>query len=269
MNLKDKEGFALDLIKEIYARYKRPIVYASFGKDSMVLLHLVKRAGLKFPVMFHREPFCPEKYRFANRIIEAEGLSVYDYPPLVSTMTQRGDYVEIINWHSVGRDFLYMPTGIDDRVPATICGRDDILGKPKCHYVYGWQVGLLGQKDSDKDPILQEPKIGQSIHVHSGSADFAYPIRYFTDADIWEYTRQNRIPYHEARYNSADFFKEFEDRTYNPDYFPVCVNCLRKGTGPRVYCFRERGDIDSISNLVPFIKPEDADQGPKAAIIGG
>jgi hypothetical protein len=263
MTLNRKIDQAVDIIVKAVMAHAHPVAYSSFGKDSMVLLSLIQTCGYKFPVIFHREAFCPIKYRFANKIIEEYGYSVYDYPPLICSVIKNGTYIEIINWHTIGNKFLYMPTGIDrnDKGPL-LCGFKDILCKPKADYAYPWDVAFVGQKSSDVDPILGPMTLEYDIKTNPASADFAYPLRHFTDADIWTYTERFNLPVHDARYDRANGYREFEDRTCNPDYFPICMNCLDRDGPKSVWCNRLGMETNNISGEVPYSEPATTKDGP-------
>jgi 3'-phosphoadenosine 5'-phosphosulfate sulfotransferase (PAPS reductase)/FAD synthetase len=104
----------------------------SFGKDSMVLLHLCRSMDFKWPVLFHREPFMPHKYRFANQIIDDWNLTVYDYRPSAVSIMKKGHTMEIVNEYQIGTQTCVVPTGICsiEGEKEFICGLEDLLCKP-------------------------------------------------------------------------------------------------------------------------------------------
>ena len=58
-----------NLIREAIAGAQRPAAMLSFGKDSMVLAHLIRGESKPFPmdVIYLREPWMQHKNTFANR----------------------------------------------------------------------------------------------------------------------------------------------------------------------------------------------------------
>jgi len=248
--LEKKVTRAVNFIRDTALWYKNPVVYSSFGKDSMVLLSLVQQAGFKFPILFHREPHHPLKYVFANRVIELASYEVHDYPPMFTRLSvgKKGD-VEIINYHQCGEKVIYMPTGI--RAPEEghpfLCGLIDIYNKPCGSFSYPWDVGLIGHKNTDKDPILGDVGLKTELYHNEKSADFVFPLRDFTDADVWEYTQVHKLPVNYARYDKKNNWKEKKDITFNPDYFHACTSCLTSDT--EVWCPKFQKTVPSAGAL--------------------
>lgn len=235
--LHKKVAGALELIKE--HQEQQPVVMSSFGKDSMVLLDLARRALGTFPVVFYREPFFPEKYRFANAVIDMWGLTVYDYPTLGTKVLKVGDQYEVANFMQVGKEpstYLWIPTGVVP--PQTgkpfLCGLLDLVQKPTGTFAFPWKTLLIGHKSADVDPLHGPLKL--KAQVIEGSPKLVFPLEAFTDEDIWDYTVAAKLPIHATRYNEADNWAEHEDKTYNQDYFPTCMACLDKDGPDTVYC---------------------------------
>ena len=61
MNLESKIDEAQNLVYRVLAHAKTPAIMSSFGKDSMVMLHLIRSLKRDLPVVFYREPFMPKK----------------------------------------------------------------------------------------------------------------------------------------------------------------------------------------------------------------
>ncbi len=260
MTLDEKVVAALTLIEEQCAQHAHPVVMSSFGKDSMVLLSLIRKAGLKLPVIFHTEPFEPKKYTFSNRVIEAMGYSVYDWPPFEMQVIQRGEHFEIVNRHQVAPErFDYLPIGIKepgpDAAPDTyLCGLKDLYMKPTGGFVFPWDLILLGHKSSDVDPILGPVPLEHD--VVKDAIDSAFPLRHFTDEDIWAYTVREKIPINHGRYDARNGFKEKPDLSTNPDWFSVCTACMRKGGAEEVNCPKQNRVIPNVANLLRWVPAE-------------
>jgi hypothetical protein len=253
----DKVRGAIALIKEIVPNHSAPIVMSSFGKDSMVLLDLVKKANFKLPILSYREPFSPRKYLFANAIIHANDYTVYDYPPLETWFSRRNGSVEIVNLHQgpAGNAPIYLPTGV--KPPKMdqpfLCGLSDIYGKPTVSsYSFPWDLALIGHKASDVDPILGPVPI--NTFFQSGDLSLLFPLKAFTDEDIWRYTIEFNLPINEQRYNRLDNWKEFEDITFNPDYFHACTACMDPESPKEVFCPKVAGMIPNVSQHLRVMK---------------
>jgi len=64
-----KEKETLLYIEHILNKSYNPVILCSFGKDSMVMLYLIRKIKKDIPVLFFKEPFFPKKYSFANEVI--------------------------------------------------------------------------------------------------------------------------------------------------------------------------------------------------------
>lgn len=248
--LQDKIQTALEVIREMPGL--SPVVMSSFGKDSMVLLDLVKRVRGKLPILFFREPFFPEKYAFANRQILENGYSVYDYPPLSTAVNKKGEAFEISNFYQAGtvNEYIFCPTGIETPVEGEpyLCGLYDLLNKPTGTFTFPWDTVLLGHKSSDTDPMLDKCPLTSHV-VKSGPLNAIFPIKDFTDADVWAYHNEFKLPVHHSRYSNGC---ELSDKSKNPDYFPACMACIDRDGPPVVHCPRTGGLIPNISGSVKY-----------------
>jgi len=74
----EKVEFALKFIDDNYRNYKNMATINSFGKDSMVMQHLVNTAGLShLPVLWIKPPFLPKvTVEFAEKVIKEWNLDV-------------------------------------------------------------------------------------------------------------------------------------------------------------------------------------------------
>ena len=95
---------SLAFIDEMLTEFKSPAVLWSSGKDSMVLLHLVRRVRKDLPVVFFREPFQPRRYAFANDIIEDWELNVHEWPPIATAVAFKNDTTSLVHRFQVAPD---------------------------------------------------------------------------------------------------------------------------------------------------------------------
>lgn len=247
---------SFSIVEKAVSASKTPIVLCSFGKDSMVMLHLIRKVREDIPVLFFKEAFHPRKYIFANRIIAEWNLTVYEYPPTAMEIMNNNGVTEIINLYSLGFGaYLYLPTGIVQKQAHDspfICALRDVYHKPKVdNFYYQWDLTFIGHKDSDKDVILENAK-PQDGYRQAGLTYFVYPLKDWTDADIWEYMEKNNIPYNDKRYDKANGYKEFEDYTFNNDYHECCYNCINFDEPDITFCHLENKSVLNISRTMNF-----------------
>ena len=235
MTLVDK---TLNYLRDVLSESNKPVLMSSFGKDSMVMLHLVRQIE-NVPVIFFKEPFFPKKYSFANRIIEDWNLAVYEYPPFATNTVARNGTFEVINYYSLKDNvILYLPTGIEKYKEGEnfACSRFDFVDKPLVkNYSFPWDLILVGHKSSDVCPILGEVPL-KEMTIKYPSFSCSMPLKDWTDKDIWDYIEENDVPYNERRYDKENGYKEFSDRTYNNDYYPSCYACLDPENSDEVWC---------------------------------
>jgi hypothetical protein len=247
-------------VRTIMRVAERPAVMCSFGKDSMVLLHLVRTEGFNLPVIFHREPFLPRKYYFSRKVIALWNLTIYDFPPLQTAVQEHGGNYEIVNYYPAGARPCLVPTGLT--APAAgekpLCALHDIYLKPTGTFNYPWDVVFHGHKSSDVDPVYGPVPLSADFARNIDSASAAFVLRHFTDEDIWTYTERFKLPVHDERYEKADgAWRERADRTQNPDYFPACWACMVKDGGA-VPCPRLGGlETANVSAQLRWAKREE------------
>ena len=221
-NVYEKESAALALITEQLASAKTPIVLCSFGKDSIVLLHLCLRVR-KVPVIFLRFAKFHEKHAHAFSVMRDWDLEVYDLWPAFTQYYQSGSFFEVISSYPTGpRQFIYLFSGIRARradEARYLCAVDDILLRPKITGIdYPWDVTFLGQKGADDPELGEHGSIVQPVS-QLGNTTLVVPFVDWTDEDIWDYIHHYDLPYDLARY-------EDRDEATSPDKYPTCYACL-------------------------------------------
>lgn len=232
--LNKKIDYSLNLINEQINKHRNPVVMTSFGKDSMVLMDLVRKVDKNLPYLFHREALKPKKYRFSNEVIEKWDLTVYDFPPVQSAVqyTRLPDGTlefEIQNWYSFGNYTYTVPTGIIESDSDDCCCGLQILTKPKGQHEFIWDLVFIGHKSSDTDVFYESLELKTDVKNDIKDAPVTvFPLKDWTDEDIWEYSRQYNVPQNMERYGQKEFRNQSSDFTYNPDYFETCIKCINK-----------------------------------------
>lgn len=260
MTFDQKLAGARQLVRTLMRRAERPAIMCSFGKDSMVLLHLVRSEGLRLPVIFHREAFLPKKYAFSRKVIALWNLAVYDFPPLQTAVQEHAGNYEIVNYYPAGARPCIVPTGLT--APAgtekPLCALHDLYLKPTGTFNYPWDVVFHGHKSSDVDPVYGPVPLAADFARNIDSASAVFPLRHFTDADVWAYHAKFDLPVHVERYEEhGGSWREKADRTHNPDYFPACWACMVKGGGA-VPCPRYEGaETANVSAQLRWAKREE------------
>lgn len=254
MQIQEKIQESKEVIKSLIKEFKTPCVLCSFGKDSMVMLHLIRETVGNLPVVFFSWPQMPRKLEFAHKIIKEWDLEVYQcVPPVGSSVMHGNNKSEVMNHFALGQGVLKVPIGRcepDFSSKDWLCGRDAFLHRPFGNFAWPWDVAFCGHKGSDKDEIMGTLTIDCFLKQTPASASLLYPLMKWTDKDISDYTLENGIPYNDKRYYRD--LTELPDKTYNNDRFPYCNRCFKDDLGDTVICPKNNLPISSIKDLVPI-----------------
>lgn len=256
--LQVKIGKACEVIEQSLSQAKRPCVLCSFGKDSVLMLYMIREWFTKdLEVVFFKNPWFPRKTAFAERVISDWELNVHSQiPPIASSMSTTDTGCEIVRHYQVGSKPIYLPLGRQpiDLSPNWLCGRETILGSPHGTYQWPWDLAFHGHKASDTDPVQGEVPIEMDIHQNYGAASFAYPLRTFTDEDVWELTRKFELPFNKLRHKTLESPENDKNDFWNPDYLPYCTECLDRRKEKTVTCPKTRLKVTNISSQINHVE---------------
>lgn len=270
--MKEKIESASEIIRMVSREYRNPIIYSGIGKDSLPMVHLCRKLGLKWEIMFHRDPYFPHKYRFANMIIDKWGLVCRDYPARICSIFYMNGIFEVVRGFGVGYHdlnlcaLLYMPKKLVEG--EYLCALKDIYLQPKGSYDYLWDVGLLAHRYSERKPHRggEQNLLRWQMKHNIGSADFAYPMWDWTDEDMYQYHVDNGIPINTDVYEVKDgtLIPKIDpktgeiDSTYNPDRRPACFECMKPDNPPTVFCPKKMCFTNNCyESLVKVMMPVD------------
>lgn len=258
--LREKIEDAARIINDALSERSNFVAMASGGKDSTVMLHLMKFVlGLNPPVLFHREPYNQEKYLFAMALFAKWGCSVHDYAPLFSSLIEGEETM------GAGRSYQIGVT--EDRKPVCfelmsilhapkegqpyLCGKVDILSRPTGTFNYPWNVAFVGHRSADQNPLNGKMPLKVEILKNPVGPWAAFPLKNWTDKEIWDYLDSNEIPVQNDRYDRIARI-ERKDKSKSGDHFTACIRCVDRRLKGRVMCPKLGYEIDNISSQVIY-----------------
>ena len=120
---------------------------------------------------------------------------------------------------------------------------------------FPFDVLVAGVKMCDRDPVFGQMHCPSDIQESKGSADFAFPIRKWSDKDIFQYTIAKDVPYQKTRYLLGDeTFTERKNTTHNPDHLNCCTRCLNPVNGQTFLCPKTGSRIQNRAFLITDLK---------------
>ena len=252
----------INKIKEWNKRWPRAVVLWSGGKDSTALLHLIRYgAEIDIPVIQYRQPKFRERYAYSDRLIKEWGLEVYEYPPMkvaladgpdVNTGEVRFDMLHYFQW---GRDCVILSLGTEKPKDGEkfLCGVTDFLQRPTGTFNWPWGAVYIGTKFEDTDLIKGHVPLAQDIRIIDGSPVSLYPMRDWTDDEIFWYLEDNGIEPDPTRYiKENEQWKNNPDKSLNADFYPACFNCVNRHMDRHVHCPKLNATITNISDMAPY-----------------
>lgn len=248
------------LIQSLLAEHRRAAVLWSSGKDSQVLLHLVRQVRPEVPVIFLREPWQPHRYAFAQAMLaDWRVTEVHDMTPSASYVCSRNGHTSIIHRFQMGAKGLDLPVDlVEIEGEELVCGLD-VMARPHGSTHCPWDLLLSGSRSADADPLLGPMPLSAHVIRQPGFPTTAFPLRDWSDAAVWDYIETEQVPYQTDRYEKTpEGWRERADKRGNPDYLAGCMRCMEPGDSPTVPCpkfgtvNRVAAHLPRIENPLPF-----------------
>jgi hypothetical protein len=255
MNLEQKIEETSEFLRFELGRYKNPCAMISFGKDSMVLLWLLRRIGIIPPIVFYTDPWFPKKYRFARDLIADLGLTIFDYPPLTVSMLYGRGIPAFVNEYqtssvttvAVPKNIVEYKEGVDSA--EYLCGVN-FFTRPLGAFNFPWDAAFVAHKDCDEDQIYGPVPLQTRVLYRDAGPDYLYPLKEWGHDDVWDYIERFSVPMQLDRYNVA-LRREHPHKTFNSDYWPACIRCVDKRlAGSQVFCPKMQRKIENVSAQV-------------------
>lgn len=248
--LQAKINTACRTIERALDLYKKPCLFSDFGKESVVLIHMIREWYSKEIVIVQfRHPWFQRKYDFADRLSKEWELTLHtDLPPSGMSLIQGENGAEIVNHYAVGAEYYLQPVrrqSIKSRM-KWLCARRDLLVRPTAKAFFPWDMILSPTKACD---LVDPSELTLDIRQNTASADMAFPLRHFTDAEIWGMIERWKLPYDKLRYQRQEdgtYAEDFEN-ILHPVPQPYCSDCLDCRKPGAVTCPESGLEVSNIS----------------------
>lgn len=198
-------------VRSALASSQSPAVLSSFGKDSMLLLALVREIAPRTPVIWFRDG---TDESFARQVIREWGLTAFSPAPadayLLANPTT--DETTLIAEYDFGGDRLPMLT---DLTPGTTCALTHFPHRTSLFYPF--DLLLVGWKDTDMHWVKGNAQLAANGFT-TGRAIVIAPIRHLTDEQVRAAIHTMNIPYRQVE-----------------DALPLCTACMT-AKSTEVYC---------------------------------
>ena len=258
--------------------FRAPVVLWSGGKDSTAMLHLLRfKLGVKLPCVQWREPRFRHRYAHSDLLAREWDLTLYDYAPGriaiqdgydIETGQPRFDFLKYYQWGHHSALVLSLgteaPTETEIAEDRYLCGLADVLQRPCGSFNWPWDSAFHGQKSADVDLIKGAVPLMQDVRRTPDSPTQLFPMRHWTDDDIFDYLEAEGVPMDPTRYDRATGkWGHKQDKSHNADYYPICWNCVNRHLSSPVYCPKLRSEVNNIAHLAPYEDNAIPEQGFK------
>lgn len=192
------EAESIEIIREAIALAQKPVMMYSIGKDSSVMLHLARKAFWPatptFPLLHIDTTWkFREMIAFRDRIVAESGMKL-----LVHINRARLD--EGVSPFTCDSDLYTTLMKTEALKQALDAERFDIIlgGARRDEEKSRAKERIFSFRSAGHrwEPKLQRPELWNlyNVRVHPGETIRVFPLSNWTEADIWEYIAEERIP---------------------------------------------------------------------------
>lgn len=197
-HLDQLEAESIHILREVAASFRRPVMLYSIGKDSSVLLHLLRKAF--YPA---RSPMpllhVDTTWKFREMIAFRDHLATAGDVQLLVHINEEGIRQGISPWvhgaavHTDVMKTAALKQALDKyQFDAAIGGarRDEEKSRAK------ERIFSFRNAQHRWDPKRQRPELWNlyNTHIHKGESVRVFPLSNWTEMDVWHYIRREGIP---------------------------------------------------------------------------
>lgn len=264
-NLRELEAESIHIIREVAASFEKPVMLYSIGKDSSVMVRLAEKA------------FYPGKVPFPLMHID----TTWKFREMIEF---RDNYAAENGWELiVGINHEGLAAGIGpfthgSKVHTDVMKTQSLL---KALDKYRFDAAFGGaRRDEEKsrakerifsfrdrfhqwDPKNQRPELWDiyNTKVHKGESIRVFPLSNWTELDIWQYIRLEKIPIVPLYFAKERPVVEYEGTLIMVDDDRMPAHLARKATMRKVRfrtlgCYPLTGAVESDADTIEKIVEE-------------
>jgi sulfate adenylyltransferase subunit 2 len=192
------EAESIHILREVAASFQKPVVLYSIGKDSSVLLHLLRKAFYPAPPripLLHVDTTWKfrEMIAFRDEVAAVEDVQLLVY---INEEGVRQGISPLVHGAAVHTDLMKtaaLKQALDKyQFTAAIGGarRDEEKARAK------ERIFSFRNEQHRWDPKRQRPELWNlyNTHIHKGESVRVFPLSNWTEMNIWQYIRREGIP---------------------------------------------------------------------------
>ena len=197
-NLRELEAESIHIIREVASEFENPVMLYSIGKDSSVMLRLAEKAfypgKVPFPLMHIDSKWkFKEMIDFRKQYTDDKGWNLIVHHNKEGFESGVGPYTHGSKVHTDIMKTQALLAGLEKhKFDAAFGGarRDEEKSRAK-ERIYSFR-----DKFHQWDPKNQRPELWNiyNTKVHKGESIRVFPISNWTELDIWNYIRLEKIP---------------------------------------------------------------------------
>ncbi|MDP2236925.1 MAG: sulfate adenylyltransferase subunit CysD [Bacteroidales bacterium] len=197
-NLRELEAEAIYIIREVAASFEKPVMLYSIGKDSSVMVRLAEKAfypgKVPFPLMHIDSKWkFREMVEFRDRYAAENGWELIVESNLEGFKAEIGPFTHGSKVHTDLMKTQALLQALDKhRFDAAFGGarRDEEKSRAK------ERIFSFRDRFHQWDPKNQRPELWDifNTRVHKGESIRVFPISNWTELDVWQYIRLEKIP---------------------------------------------------------------------------
>jgi sulfate adenylyltransferase subunit 2 len=261
-HLRQLEAESIHILREVASEFERPVMLYSIGKDSSVMLRLAQKAfypaPIPFPLLHVDTGFkFKEMIEFRDRIAKEVGadLLVWRNEEAIAAGTN--------------------PVALDTRRCCSLLKTQALLDALR-HYKFDAAFGGA-RRDEEKsrakeriysfrdgagqwDPKNQRPELWNIYNerIHPGESIRVFPLSNWTEADVWQYIYEEKIPvvdlyFAKERlvYERGDSLMPTEQSFVSlPGETPHMVKCRLRSLGCSPCTGAIRSDAETLPEII-------------------